>query len=405
MGRIWNAMAGPASAGLSAVQRLVLMACASHADKDGGAVRPSQGRLAQETGLSPRAVRYALQTLRKAKWLTRVGGTARGVICYKLMVPETVTGSDTAPHAAPPGMACLPPRHHMPTIQSLNSVNEPLSPKTPKSSESRAGAGRVPRGPTGERGSSVRKATAASSLPTPPKQRLRRPDAQGFAGQRGQHPPSRSASEDKADNGQRPTAPTPDLTQIGLFGRPAEDLKAILARLAQDDGEEVLDLARSAMSVHGTRTVGVWLRQVASWPLGRWRQIKSPAAYLGAALERVAAEVAVQEARERQRLADEEFRHVQRDREEAQRAGELEKHAAERAELHRLFESLSPGEREQIIVEATGRLRPVMRQIVKAEEPLVGFLGHEVRQVLRERRKGLTAEAAETAEDRTKEAG
>ena len=99
--------------------KLVLLALADCHNGKTGLCNPSNRLLSQKTGLAGRTIRVVLADLQGAGLIGRM--MVSGSVCeFTLAMPEAVPARaqkdalTPAPHAAPPGTTCRPPRHHMP---------------------------------------------------------------------------------------------------------------------------------------------------------------------------------------------------------------------------------------------------------------------------------------------------
>ena len=96
---------------LKPTERLVMLALADHAD-DSGRCYPSNSRLQERTGLSERAIRQNVQTLRESGHLTVIFGAGQaGANVYILRADGAV---DAPGSKCPPGRKCTPPRQQVP---------------------------------------------------------------------------------------------------------------------------------------------------------------------------------------------------------------------------------------------------------------------------------------------------
>ena len=108
---------------LRGTEKLVLIRLADLADRD-GASWPAVSRVARDTGLCDRAVRYAITAIENAGFLTRESHGSRGTI-YRLKLANG-TDRDAAPHAAFEADEGENDRHVMP-LMPASDANRPAS--------------------------------------------------------------------------------------------------------------------------------------------------------------------------------------------------------------------------------------------------------------------------------------
>ena len=120
---------------------------AQHANSTTGQARPSLTRLAEKTGLSPRALRYARSKMIRLGWLKRIGGGHRGAATeIRLTTPRgvelpTLTAVEAQGAGKPPRKGATPcPLSTEKGGKSAQERGQPVAPQPGLEPERRASA-------------------------------------------------------------------------------------------------------------------------------------------------------------------------------------------------------------------------------------------------------------------------